>query len=137
MKELDDLRAYLTARAKECATQIERYGEAGAFEDAVSLREVSAIQALLADQPPRTSAERIPADIMEAIVVYRDRGLHPGQCLQALLGNDLLTTIRFGDDRVIHALPAILAWLSDGRNMPAEAWGTIMKVGAWMRRPRS
>lgn len=137
MKELDDLRAHLVARAKECATQIERYGEAGAFEDVAALREVSSIQAVLADQPPRSSAERIPADIMETLVVYRDRGLHPGQCLQALLGNDLSTTIRFGDDRVVHALPAILAWLSNGQNMPPEAWGTLMKVGAWMRRPRS
>lgn len=74
---------------------------------------------------------RVPPNIMEGLVAYRDTGRRTGSFLEAVLRNNLAEAVGRADRFSLAALKDIVQWV--WWEMPAHAWGSEQKVRAWMQ----
>ena len=77
----------------------------------------------------RDEYDGIPAATKDALIRWTLYGVQPGSFLQAVLANDLLGAIRFGDKVNLAALGKIGMWLYS--HAPAASFGTPGSFKAW------
>lgn len=71
------------------------------------------------------------AEIKEAIDRYTKFGLQPGGFIEAVLGNDLMSTFSRADENNLADLKEIVAYIRE--DVPIGARGTIQKVSQWIK----
>lgn len=64
----------------------------------------------------------IPQHMLEALLRYKERGIPPGDFLQAVLCNDLVEAVGRADDYNIEVIPAYADFLYN--QLPRTAWGS-------------
>lgn len=75
--------------------------------------------------------ERVPVDYMvDGIRDYMEKGIRPGDFLQALLSNDLKKTVMHADGTNIAYLPHWVSWLYT--EAPMGSWGSPAKMEKWI-----
>lgn len=133
------LRAIAQSLADESEHQVDELGPAAAdaFRGLLACRAIVAVIDLhnAANPLPRHSSAEVPARIRKAIDDYVDHGLRPGDCLVAVLSNDMRAAFARADAEYVVAMPAIMMHLNS--SVPVACWGTPDAVHAWIRRPRS
>lgn len=72
----------------------------------------------------------IPPNMMRGLIRYINKGIRPGQFLQAVLENDLSEACNRGDDLNLTNLPAYIGYLYN--KAPCYCWGSPEKVTAWI-----
>lgn len=72
----------------------------------------------------------IPARMMNAIDLYVQRGIPPGDFLRAVICNDLSEAVGRADDENIAQLPAYVAYFWN--ECPSTCWGSVENMKAWM-----
>jgi hypothetical protein len=72
----------------------------------------------------------IPDYIKDSLDLYRDHRCPPGDCLRAVLSNDLLGAFSRADPDTAAAMRSIVMYISN--DFPARAWGSPEKVEAWI-----
>ena len=135
MTDLERIRALCQGLIDEAAQQVDEAGEAGAHgavsKATVARSVLDAIDLL----PGLTSPFRIPEAQFRALNDYARHGIQPGQCLVAILSDNLFEAMSRADEYVLAALPAIVTYIRSV--MPAGCWGSPEAVSRWIARPRS
>jgi len=72
----------------------------------------------------------IPSHIIIGLQRYLLSHIHPGDFLLAVLRNDLVNAIAYGDNETIGALPIIVRYLT--ARVRSDAWGSRDKVNQWL-----
>lgn len=73
---------------------------------------------------------KVPEHLHDGLVNYLAHHKHTGQCLMAILANDLRGTIERADEATRDGLLQIVSFLT--WDAPAIAWGTPAKVQGWL-----
>lgn len=157
------LRAIAQSIADECEHQIDELGPAGleavgtrvrcltvvavldsAPERLTAIAKVafrlSALDGLAMDSLAQAQAHvagavAVPERIKGAIDRYVSAGLRPGDCVYAVLSNDLRVAFARADAEVVAAMPAILRYLN--ACVPCACWGSPEAVAAWIAKCRA
>lgn len=79
----------------------------------------------------RNQMQFMPSHTLEALNLYLDLGIVPGSFLKAVLCNDLMEAYRCADDINIANMYAIVRHMYS--NVPANAWGSMEKVHAYIK----
>jgi hypothetical protein len=135
--DIATLRAVAQSIVDECNHQVDELGPAAhrAVLDRATCRAIIAVIDLADTWPPSPSIDAIPERIRRALDSYQHAGLRPGDCLYAVLTNDLRRAFAFADVEVAASMPAIMLYVNS--RLPCECWGSQPIVEAWLRRPRS
>lgn len=134
---ISGLRAIAQGIAEDCDAQVDELGPA-AYEAVLTRATARAVIAVIDIHdtwPANVTAAALPPRIKRALDDYAANGLRTGDCLYAVLTNDLRLAFARADAEVSRAMPAILTYITS--NLPASSWGTVELVEAWIRRPRS
>ena len=73
--------------------------------------------------------------VINDLQAYKDRGVVPGNFLQAVLHNDLMGAVRFGDDEVLREMREIIQFIR--KELPAQAYGSQEEVKEWIKSKRT
>lgn len=131
------LRAVAQSIAEECDRQVDEVGPAAhrAVLDGLTCRIIIAVIDMRNTWPPSVGAEALPPRIKRALDEYAQHGIRTGDCLYAVLCNDLRGAFSRADPEVTAAMPAIVAYINSV--LPCGCWGSVPAVESWIRRPRS
>lgn len=131
------LRAIAQTLAEECERQVDQLGPAAAdaFRAVLTCRAIVAVIDLHNAAQPLPSTAQVPERIKRVIDDYVLLGHRPGDCMMAILANDLRAAYSRADVEHVAAMPAIMLYLRS--SIPAACWGSYDEVNAWIRRPRS
>lgn len=72
---------------------------------------------------------KLPILWRESLRRWVEDGLHPGGFLGAVLANDLLRAVQFGDDEALRDMVTIVRWLAN--DAPSGCWGSGSITRAW------
>lgn len=155
------LRAIAQSIADECEHQIDELGPAGLEAVGTRVRCLTVV-AVLDSEPERLTAiarlafrlspldglamdrlaqaqvdgaVAVPERIKGAIDRYVSAGLRPGDCVYAVLSNDMRVAFARADAEVVAAMPAILRYLN--ACVPCACWGSPEAVAAWIAKCRA
>ena len=131
------LRAVAESIVDECNHQVDELGPAAhrAVLDRATCRAIIAVIDLANTWPPTPGPEAIPPRIRQSLDDYNRLGLRPGDCLYGVLANDLRRAFTFADPEVAAAMSAIVLYVNSC--LPNACWGSVERVEAWIRRPRT
>lgn len=140
MKALVDiaaLRAVAVSIAEECDHQIIEVGPAAyrAVLDGMTARLIIAVIDMRNTWPPDVGPEAVPPRLKRSLDDYAMHGLRTGDCLYAVLCNDLRMAFARADHEVAAAMPAILAYVN--ATLPCSSWGSAAAVEGWLRKNRA
>jgi len=74
----------------------------------------------------------IPEYMRDAIKLYLERGIEPGDFLSAVICNDLREAVGRADDVNIYNLPAYVNFFYN--HAPHGCWGSPENMKAWMEK---
>ncbi len=76
------------------------------------------------------NAEGVPHNILEGIERFVRQGIPPGNCLRAILENNLMEAFKRADHFTISAMQAIVSYIYN--EVPMDASGSPVKVSEWI-----
>ena len=131
------LRAIAQSIADEAQHQIDGAG-VGPLADAAYL-ELATCHAVIAVIDLYGAASQrapgIPPRLKRSLDDYAAFGLRTGDCLYAVLTNNMRAAFMRADAETAAAMPAIMTYVCC--SLPAECWGDVAAVEAWIRKVRS
>ena len=74
--------------------------------------------------------KQVPKCMRDGLLRYLEERIEPGQCLRAILENNLHEAFSRADDEVMENMHAIVAYLYN--EAPSPSWGSPAKVTAWL-----
>jgi hypothetical protein len=131
------LRAVAQSIAEDCDRLVDEVGPAAhrAVLDGMTCRIIIGVIDMRNTWPPSVGAEALPPRIKRALDDYALLGLRTGDCLYAVLCNDLRGAFARADPEVTAAMPAIVAYVNSV--LPCVCWGSIEAVESWIRKAMS
>lgn len=133
--DLASIRIVVESIAEECELQAAEVGPLAqlAMIDATTCRAIMAMIDLGAAARTATrEVPELPERLKRSLDDYRQHGLRTGDCLYAVLCNDMRGAFSRADAETTAAMPAILAYID--ACLPCVSWGTKEAVDAWLRR---
>lgn len=77
-----------------------------------------------------TAPAGLPEDVLHTLKLYVFHRLPPGQCVTAILSNDLQKAVAHADDEIMKNMRRIAQFVYN--DLPSPCWGSPEKVKAWL-----
>ncbi len=89
------------------------------------------LEQFAADHIRTFSPDACPEEIRDALQRYVEHGIPTGDCLRAILANDLMQAFARADVYTARAMPSIASYIHN--RIPSEAHGSYEAVDQWIR----